>query len=1364
MLEKVGSMIVNQVAFRILNMSIAAGIIIIIVMLVRLLLKRAPKIFSYALWGIVLFRLLCPFSFSSTLSAFNLLNTADSNAGEITFVSDEQFTVVHEDNQAQNQTTDVTPHIPEYISDGQNDPAGEADGNSVMESIGGVPDAAAPDSTDHGSKHMEDTVSGIRIAKWTDFLCLIWFLGMVTLFSVNVLRLLRLRKKLSVSLKLRENIYLCDEIQTPLCLGMVRPKIYLPSTLGEEEMEYVILHEKHHIARCDHIVKVLAFLALCIHWFNPLVWAAFILAGQDMEMSCDEAVMRKLDVDIRAQYAAALLRLATGRNVFASSALSFGEGNPGQRIKNIMNYKKPVFWVVILLVIGCLMVSVTLLSNPVTKESTDSLENGNVSGEDDLSQMSDSWNETDASEVTELEEVSTDQLHPEYESLIRLAEEALQDPIKAQENYEQYTDAEGNDLFSSEFSVKNDDPNQELGYLVQDINGDGIKELMFGVNYTGEKDTMYHVIFDLYTLKDDRLVHVFDGWWRNRYYLTKEGNFINEWSSSSAEHGSVIYRFDGEKLDSGEEIQEQDSDNYSKILTYFIPFGAEWEELDDIDGNGQPEYVVYYDTEECEHSKFVYVFNLEKIYQHEDLIYVDFGDTRYVDLDHDGENEVVMRMEPHVNSADLMEYAVIKDRGGTWEKLEMYQGDTILDNSFPISVVKGAGRFEAKISVRGLDKETVIDIENIYDYWKKMSEDAAEISSWGRAMKNYYDWEFSGLSENAACAYTAAWGIWDIQYGTYQGQTCLIAEQGIDGYDKHDFWGNVFVYFDYDRNGKIRILDFTYIPYEEEYISSSMEEQIEVFASQWDELHASADYEEPAHEQFALIDFNHDGILELLVAEQTGTGHYTYTRIYQVGDGQIKEVKNNTMYDGSEPDLISSWLDMYRDAATGLEYYVAQDDLRIEPREYYQTYGGICLSEDGTALENELIGREHIFYEPEKHEYFDAGNNSLTKSAFENLLRSYYENKGYEHKKVFFTWTEKKKTSEYDAIYIIKTALLDSYQGFKEVDGDVDWGNLSADIRFDPDSRKVYFSCRGIEAADGFEIMPYWEHILNTASAEDSEDSLYHRYAALLRGDIDIDEYPGHFYSDQWDIQSRGSHFVAEKDVYGFQPATDYWGKLQVTFGLSGQKNIIVQNLKFVPSENMNRLSGKYSGETYMESYQEIINAYKTFAEKIKQDQNMIAAYQTVGSSYICEEYAAAINRGTPVYLVQDMNQDGVPELFIGIRSSQGSTNIYDAYTWGNGSSYQLLRGIGHRNGICVLCENGLIKNVSSGDPDAYQIRYQKLPPKSMTLETVETLNCSPKENWDSCQYEYQGEIVSEEEANKIIEKHRELELQFTDM
>ncbi len=93
-----------------------------------------------------------------------------------------------------------------------------------------------------------------------------------------------------------------------------------------------------------------------------------------------------------------------------------------------------------------------------------------------------------------------------------------------------------------------------------------------------------------------------------------------------------------------------------------------------------------------------------------------------------------------------------------------------------------------------------------------------------------------------------------------------------------------------------------------------------------------------------------------------------------------------------------------------------------------------------------------------------------------------------------------------------------------------------------------------------------------------------------------------------------------------------------------------------------------------------------------------------------------------------------------------------------------MLRGIGYRNGICVLCENGLIKNVSSGDPDAYQIRYQKLPPKSMTLETVETLNCSPKENWDSCQYEYQGEIVSEEEANKIIEKHRELELQFTDM
>ena len=122
---------------------------------------------------------------------------------------------------------------------------------------------------------------------------------------------------------------------------------------------------------------------------------------------------------------------------------------------------------------------------------------------------------------------------------------------------------------------------------------------------------------------------------------------------------------------------------------------------------------------------------------------------------------------------------------------------------------------------------------------------------------------------------------------------------------------------------------------------------------------------------------------------------------------------------------------MYRDPDTALEYYITQDDLRIYAREYYHTYGGIYLSEDGNSLENELIAREHIFYEPERHEYHDAGGLNLTKSDFEKLIENFYTNKGYEHKQVHLSWMEKKKASEYEGTYEIESRLIESYQGFK---------------------------------------------------------------------------------------------------------------------------------------------------------------------------------------------------------------------------------------------------------------------------------------------------------------------------------------------
>ena len=138
---------------------------------------------------------------------------------------------------------------------------------------------------------------------------------------------IRLRRKLITASLLRDNIYLADEIAFPFVMGLLRPKIYLPSSMAEQEQPYILMHEQHHIRRRDPVIKALAFLALCIHWFNPLVWVAFIMAGKDMEMSCDEAVVRKMGTGILADYTASLLSLATGKHIIAGMPLAFGEGD-----------------------------------------------------------------------------------------------------------------------------------------------------------------------------------------------------------------------------------------------------------------------------------------------------------------------------------------------------------------------------------------------------------------------------------------------------------------------------------------------------------------------------------------------------------------------------------------------------------------------------------------------------------------------------------------------------------------------------------------------------------------------------------------------------------------------------------------------------------------------------------------------------------------------------------------------------------------------------------------------------------------------------------------------------------------------------
>lgn len=304
----------KELFLQIVNMSFTGSLVILAVLLLRLPLKKAPKIYTYLLWALVLFRLLCPFSFEfsgSQIPAGQLI--------EPQMLEQPQF----------------------HISSGI---------NALDEPVNTYFD---------GTFYEGVTVPTGTKQDIADTLAVIWLGGICVITVGSIISLLRLKKRLVGAVKLRDNIYLADNIDMPFALGVLAPKIYLPSTLQEQEMPYIILHEQTHLSRGDHIVKLLAFAALALHWFNPLVWLAFRLSMLDMEMSCDELVLRKMPQDVRCEYSQSLLRLSGGGKTRPLSPLAFGESDPAHRIKNLLNYRKPTLWLtvsaVVLVIAGVLL-------------------------------------------------------------------------------------------------------------------------------------------------------------------------------------------------------------------------------------------------------------------------------------------------------------------------------------------------------------------------------------------------------------------------------------------------------------------------------------------------------------------------------------------------------------------------------------------------------------------------------------------------------------------------------------------------------------------------------------------------------------------------------------------------------------------------------------------------------------------------------------------------------------------------------------------------------------------------------------------------------------------------------------------------
>lgn len=327
---------INMLFEKIIEMSLTAGIVILIVMLVRPLIRGLPKSFAYALWIVVAFRLVVPVAADSGISIFNVFTAAGTDS-EISGMTGDQG--IRMEN-AEDSPGIVGGNMADHMG-------GQAMQGLVQNIIPGV---------EAGTENAQDTVNGEPNAE-VRMMAFIWIAGILILMSYVVIAHIRIRRRIRYSIRLCGNVYECDNIRSPFVIGIISPKIYLPFRLNETEQQCILAHERYHIRRRDYLIKSFAYLLVIVYWFHPLVWAAYRLMCIDMEMSCDEKVVSTFTVDLRKEYSRLLLAFAANKRRFSASPLAFGEENTMKRIKNILHYRKAARWK---LIVGAAVLVLTM--------------------------------------------------------------------------------------------------------------------------------------------------------------------------------------------------------------------------------------------------------------------------------------------------------------------------------------------------------------------------------------------------------------------------------------------------------------------------------------------------------------------------------------------------------------------------------------------------------------------------------------------------------------------------------------------------------------------------------------------------------------------------------------------------------------------------------------------------------------------------------------------------------------------------------------------------------------------------------------------------------------------------------------------
>lgn len=566
-----------------LNIGIKAGWLILAVLLLRVILRKAPRWTVCLLWGVVALRLVFPFPIESV---FSLIPSAQTVQMEIERMEKPE----------------------------------------VYTGIGFVDEHVNPVITSQMAPEVEESVNPMQIIIWVA--ALVWIVGIVLFQTYTLVSYMELRRKVRISipfrssrqqlprqlewgenLKIYRKIYVCDQMKSPFILGILNPKIYLPAGMDEAAYENIIQHEATHLKHGDQFWKPLGYLLMSVYWFQPLSWVAYAFFCKDMELACDERATMGMQKSEKASYCQTLLACSTNRQILAACPVAFGEVGVKERVKHVLNYKKPAFGIVLVACVVCIVTVVCFLTNPKVENGNDTqsvngteetaatdVVAGTESGNTDIPESSDNVFEQSFGETEENQ--AYEQVLDEYRDMVqnRFYLDELNTDVR-EENF-------GPDI-GAEIRMRV----QNVFYAFYDIDGNGTEELIIAAGEQGigvGNPKFMPRNYDLYTYHDGKVIHVFDDYefgYRTNFDLCENGVIEVSSNDSAAESSFLFFRIGadgaspvvidnfvciGEQIDektvvfqhyeNGKEITEEEFNR--KIEDYAKPLkGLEWQEI-----------------------------------------------------------------------------------------------------------------------------------------------------------------------------------------------------------------------------------------------------------------------------------------------------------------------------------------------------------------------------------------------------------------------------------------------------------------------------------------------------------------------------------------------------------------------------------------------------------------------------------------------------------------------------------------------------------------------------------------------------------------------------------------------------------------